>query len=34
VDGQTYTRAVTIKPDPRNLPSGADASPEGEEDNL
>jgi hypothetical protein len=34
VDGQTYTQPVTIKADPRNLPSGADASPEGEEDNL
>jgi hypothetical protein len=34
VDGRTYTRSVTIKPDPRNLPSGADPLPEGEEDNL
>jgi hypothetical protein len=34
VDGQTYTRPVTIKADPRNLPSGANALPEGEEDNL
>jgi photosystem II stability/assembly factor-like uncharacterized protein len=34
VDGQTYTQPVTIKADPRNLPSGADASPEGEEDNM
>jgi hypothetical protein len=34
VDGQTYTQSVTIKADPRNLPNGADASPEGEEDNL
>jgi photosystem II stability/assembly factor-like uncharacterized protein len=23
VDGQTYTQAVTVKPDPRNLPNGA-----------
>jgi hypothetical protein len=34
VDGQTYTQSVTIKADPRNLPGGDDASPEGEEDNL
>ena len=34
VDGQTYTQPVAIKPDPRNLPTGADASPEGEEDNM
>jgi hypothetical protein len=34
VNGQTYTQPVTIKADPRNLPNGADASPEGEEDNL
>jgi photosystem II stability/assembly factor-like uncharacterized protein len=34
VDGQTYTQAVTIKADPRNLPNGADASPEGEEDTF
>jgi photosystem II stability/assembly factor-like uncharacterized protein len=34
VDGQTYTQPVTIKPDPRNLPSGAEAPPEGEEDNM
>jgi hypothetical protein len=34
VDGQTYAQSVTIKADPRNLPSGADALPEGEEDNL
>jgi hypothetical protein len=34
VDGQTYTRPVTIKPDPRNLPSGADASPDGDDDNM
>ncbi len=33
VDGQTYTEPVTIKPDPRNLPTGADAQPDGEEDN-
>ena len=34
VDGQTYMQPATIKADPRNLPGGADASPEGEEDNL
>jgi hypothetical protein len=33
VDGQIYTQPVIIKTDPRNLPSGADASAEGEEDN-
>jgi hypothetical protein len=34
VDGQTYTQPVTLKADPRDLPGGADALPEGEEDNL
>jgi hypothetical protein len=34
VDGQTYTQPVNIQPDPRNLPTGADPSPEGEEDNM
>jgi photosystem II stability/assembly factor-like uncharacterized protein len=34
VDGQTYTQPVTIKPDPRNLPGGADALPEGDDDNM
>jgi photosystem II stability/assembly factor-like uncharacterized protein len=29
VDGQTLTQPVTIKPDPRQLPKGAEASPEG-----
>jgi hypothetical protein len=33
VDGQTYTQSVTVKADPRNLPTGADALPDGEEDN-
>jgi hypothetical protein len=23
VDGQTYTQPVTVKPDPRGIPSGA-----------
>jgi photosystem II stability/assembly factor-like uncharacterized protein len=32
VDGQTLTQPVTIKPDPRALPKGADASPEGGDD--
>jgi photosystem II stability/assembly factor-like uncharacterized protein len=27
VDGQTLTQSVTVKPDPRQLPRGADASP-------
>jgi hypothetical protein len=34
VDGQTYTQPVTIKPDPRNLPSGADGLPEVDDDNM
>ncbi len=34
VDGQTYTKAVTIKPDPRNLTAGAEAQPDGDDDNL
>jgi len=34
VDGQAYTQSVTIRPDPRNLPGGADPPLEGEEDNL
>ncbi|HXC95373.1 MAG TPA: hypothetical protein VNU92_06705 [Edaphobacter sp.] len=33
VDGQTYTQPVTIKPDPRNLPTGAETSPDGDDDN-
>jgi hypothetical protein len=32
VEGQTLTQPVTIKPDPRELPKGADASPEGGDD--
>jgi len=32
VEGQTLTQPVTIKADPRNLPSGANASPEGGDD--
>jgi hypothetical protein len=32
VDGQTYKQPVTIKADPRNLPSGADTPAEAEED--
>ncbi len=32
VDGQTYTHPVTIKPDPRNLPKGADTAALGGED--
>jgi photosystem II stability/assembly factor-like uncharacterized protein len=34
VDGQTYTQSVTIKPDPRNLAAGAEAPPDGDDDNL
>jgi hypothetical protein len=30
VDGQTLSQPITIKPDPRRLPKGADASPEDE----
>jgi photosystem II stability/assembly factor-like uncharacterized protein len=32
VDDKVYTQGVVIKPDPRELPKGADASPEGGED--
>jgi photosystem II stability/assembly factor-like uncharacterized protein len=32
VDGQTLTQPVTILPDPRGLPKGAEASPEGNDD--
>ncbi len=32
VDGQTLTQPVTVKPDPRELPKGAEASPEGNDD--
>ena len=32
VDGQTLTQPVTIKPDPRDLPKGADASPDDDDD--
>lgn len=32
VDGQTLTQPVTILPDPRTLPKGADASPQGNDD--
>jgi hypothetical protein len=32
VDGQVLTQRVTIKPDPRDLPKGADASPEDDDD--
>ena len=32
VDGQTLTQPVTVKPDPRQLPKGADALPEGHDD--
>ena len=31
-DGKTYTQTVVLKPDPRNLPSGADAPAEGSDD--
>jgi len=34
VDGKTLTQPVTIHPDPRMLPEGADASGEGEDDDL
>ena len=33
VDGQTYSQPVTIKPDPRNLPTGAETPPDGDDDN-
>jgi len=32
VDGQELTQPVTIKPDPRSLPGGADASPDDDDD--
>ena len=32
VDGQTLTQPVTVKPDPRPLPKGADASPDDDGD--
>lgn len=32
VDGQTLMQAVTVKPDPRRLPKGADASPDDDND--
>jgi photosystem II stability/assembly factor-like uncharacterized protein len=32
VDGQTLTQPVTILPDPRNLPKGADALPDEDDD--
>ena len=32
VDGQTLSQPVTIKPDPRDLPKGADASPDDDDD--
>jgi photosystem II stability/assembly factor-like uncharacterized protein len=32
VDGQTLTRPVTVKPDPRKLPHGADALPDDDDD--
>ena len=32
VDGQTLTQPVTILPDPRMLPKGADPSPEEDDD--
>jgi photosystem II stability/assembly factor-like uncharacterized protein len=32
VDGQTLTQPAAIKPDPRTLPKGADADPEGGDD--
>jgi len=32
VDGQTLTQPVTVKPDPRKLPNGADASPDDGDD--
>jgi photosystem II stability/assembly factor-like uncharacterized protein len=33
VDGQTLTQPVTVKPDPRKLPKGADAPPDDDDDN-
>ena len=32
VDGQVFTQPVAIKPDPRELPKGADASPDDGDD--
>jgi hypothetical protein len=32
VDGQTLSQPVTVKPDPRELPKGADASPDDDDD--
>jgi hypothetical protein len=32
VDGHTLTQPVTVKPDPRDLPKGADASPDDDDD--
>ncbi len=32
VDGRTLTQPVTVKPDPRDLPKGADASPDDDDD--
>jgi photosystem II stability/assembly factor-like uncharacterized protein len=32
LDGQTLTQPVTVKPDPRSLPKGADASPDDDDD--
>ena len=32
VDGQTLTQPVTVKPDPRNLPSGAETIPDDNDD--
>ena len=34
VGGQTLTQPVTIKPDPRMLPDGADSTGEGEDDDM
>ena len=34
VDGQTFTQPVTVKPDPRNLPEGIDATPRGNDDDM
>jgi photosystem II stability/assembly factor-like uncharacterized protein len=33
LDGQTLTQSVTVKPDPRQLPKGAEASPEEGDEN-
>jgi photosystem II stability/assembly factor-like uncharacterized protein len=32
VDGQTFTQSLTVKPDPRRLPAGADAAPDQNDD--